>query len=357
MLRAGFELSGRITRTTGADPTVVVEREWLEERRFEPVATGTLVDGRFQLRVEAEPGLFVLRLGDARVSFVAGEQQRLQVEETSQGSLRVAGAPDQLLYAEYEAFRTASLAERVLRVREAIARARSAGLADEVSRLTEEEISGYQQHRRELVDFTLQRLGESPALYAASLRWEGDHRLAELAAVVHAYAGQHPELQISRRLLERIQRFQATAIGSVAPDLVGPGPDQLPVSLRELRGRVVLVDFWASWCAPCRSENRHHAELYRIYGDSGFEILAVSVDHDGRAWKAAIARDGAIWRQIGDLTGWKSPLAARYNVTALPASFLLDREGRIVAKDARGPVLVALLEKLLRPAKLAADGG
>jgi len=356
-LRADFELSGRITRPIGAESTVVVEREWLEERRFEPVATGAVRDGRLQLNVDAEPGLFVLRVGDARVSFVAGERQRLEVEETSRGNLRVTGGPDQLLYAEYEAFRTASLAERVLRVREAIARARSAGLAEEVTRLTEAEISGYQQHRRELVDFTLQRLGGSPTLYAASLRWEGDHRLTDLATMVRAYAGQHPDLQISGRLLERIRRFEATAIGSVAPDLVGPGPDQLSVSLRDLRGSVVLVDFWASWCAPCRSENRHYAELYRTYRDAGFEILAVSVDHDGRAWKAAIAKDGATWRQIGDLTGWKSPLAARYNVTALPASFLVDREGRIVAKDTRGPALVALLEKLLRPTGVAVDGG
>jgi len=357
VLRAGFELSGRITRSTGSGQTVVVEREWLEERRFEPVATGEVRDGRFQFRVEAEPGLFVLRVGDARVSFVASETDRLEVEETSPGNLRVSGGPDQRFYAEYEAFRTASLAERVLRVREAIARARSAGLADEVSRLTDAEIAGYQQHRRELVDFTLQRLGGSAALYAASLRWEGDHRLAELAALVHAYAGRHPTLAISQRLVARVQRFEATAIGSVAPDLVGPGPDQLPVSLQDLRGRVVLVDFWASWCAPCRSENRHYADLYRTYRDAGFEILAISVDHDGRAWKAAIAKDGASWRQIGDLTGWKSPLAARYNVTALPASFLLDREGRIVAKDTRGPALVALLERLLRPATLPTDGG
>ena len=105
---------------------------------------------------------------------------------------------------------------------------------------------------------------------------------------------------------------------------------------------ITLVDFWASWCGPCRLENRGYAELYERHRAAGFEILAVSVDHDARSWKAAIAKDGATWRHMADLTGWKSPLAARYSVTALPASFLLDREGRIVAKDVRGKALAAL---------------
>ena len=84
-------------------------------------------------------------------------------------------------------------------------------------------------------------------------------------------------------------------------------------------------------------------QLYERHRAAGFEILAVSVDHDARSWKAAIAKDGATWRHMADLTGWKSPLAARYSVTALPASFLLDREGRIVAKDVRGKALAALV--------------
>jgi thiol-disulfide isomerase/thioredoxin len=110
----------------------------------------------------------------------------------------------------------------------------------------------------------------------------------------------------------------------------------------------VLVDFWASWCAPCRSENRHYAELYGKFRGAGFEILAVSVDQDAAGWKAAIRKDGALWKHISDLSGWKSPLAARYGVTALPASFLLDRAGRIIAKDVRGPALAAAVEQALK---------
>jgi thiol-disulfide isomerase/thioredoxin len=141
----------------------------------------------------------------------------------------------------------------------------------------------------------------------------------------------------------RIALFRATAIGALAPALAGAGPDGFPMALASLRGRHVLADFWASWCGPCRTENRHYGELLNQWRAAGFEILAVSLDENAAAWKAATAKDRVTWPQISDLRGWKSPLALSYGVTTLPASFLLDPEGRIVAKDVRGKALDALL--------------
>jgi thiol-disulfide isomerase/thioredoxin len=152
-------------------------------------------------------------------------------------------------------------------------------------------------------------------------------------------------------MTERIARFRATALGAVAPALAGQTPDGTPLALADLRGKFVLVDFWASWCGPCRVENRNYVGLYQKYRARGFEIFAVSVDQNGAAWKAGIAKDQATWRHISDLTGWKSPLTAAYNVAALPASFLLDPSGKIVGKDLRGPALAARLEVLLSKAR------
>jgi len=346
-LHAAFELAGELPVSFGDGP-VVVQRESLEERGFTTVASGSLVNGRLQLRVDAEPGLFALRLGEAQVPFVAGDGQALRVSFVDGKGLQVDGGPDQALYAAYENFRTASLARGVLAVRAAIRAAGEAGNTAEVDRLTVEEVRAYREHRHELNDFTLEKLRGSPALYAASLRWDGDYRLDELAAVVRDYAERNPGSGIAQLMEARIARFRATAIGAVAPDLTGPSPTGGTVNLRDLRGRHVLVDFWASWCAPCRIENRHYAELHRRYRDAGFEILAVSVDQNGNAWKAAIAKDEASWLHLSDLSGWKSPLAAAYNVTALPASFLLDPEGRIIAKDLRGEPLAAALAARLK---------
>ncbi|MBL9194162.1 MAG: TlpA family protein disulfide reductase [Opitutaceae bacterium] len=347
-VRAAFELAGRIPESLRADGEVEVVRERIEERDTQPVAKGRLEAGVLALRVEAEPGLYRLRIGSQETPFVAGEGQRLVVGAADgDREVRLEGSPDHALFLAYEALRRASLRQHVLTVREAQQAARSRGDAAAVDRLTEAEVEGYRVHRRELIDFTLSRLAGSPALYAASLRWEGDYRLAELAAVVRDFVKTHPDWQISRRLESRVRGFESLALGAPAPELAGRAPDGSAVALSGLRGKVVLLDFWASWCGPCRSENRHYVELYQTHRDAGFEILAVSVDHDERGWKAAIAKDRATWRHLSDLVGWKSPLAATYQVTALPASFLIDREGRIVAKDLRGAALTQELKRQL----------
>lgn len=347
-VRAAFELAGRVPERLQADGEVEVVRERIEERDTEPVARGRLVAGVLTLRVEAEPGLYRLRIGSRETPFVVGEGQRLMVGAADgDREVRLDGSPDHALFLAYEALRSASLRQHVLTVREAQQAARSRGDAAAVDRLTEAEVEGYRVHRRELIDFTLSRLAGSPALYAASLRWEGDYRLAELAALVRDFVKTHPDWQISRRLESRVRGFESLALGALTPVLSGRAPDGSTVALSGLRGKVVLLDFWASWCGPCRSENRHYVELYQTYRDAGFEILAVSVDHDERGWKAAIAKDRATWRHVSDLVGWKSPLAAAYQVTALPASFLIDREGRIVAKDLRGAALTKELKRQL----------
>lgn len=98
---------------------------------------------------------------------------------------------------------------------------------------------------------------------------------------------------------------------SLAPPLAGPAPAGATLAVADLRGRHVLVDFWAAWCPPCRIENRRYVDLYRKYGDAGLEILVVSVDHQPAAWRNAIADDHATWRPISEVTGWRSPLAAK----------------------------------------------
>ncbi len=348
-LRAAFEISGELPAGFTAN-SVVILRESLEARNSTPVANTNIANGRFRLRVDAGPGLFNIEIGDARASFVAGDGQSLTVSNEG-NTLRIADSPDQKLFLAYEAFRAESLARQVTPARMAIASARTRGDEAEIARLTEQEVTGYNEHRRELNDFTLTKLRSSAALYAASLRWDGDYRLDELATAVADYARLHPAAEISRLMTERIARFRATALGATAPALAGQTPDGTPLTLADLRGKFVLVDFWASWCGPCRVENRNYAELYQKYRAAGFEIIAVSVDQNAPSWKAAIAKDQATWHHISDLTGWKSPLAAAYNVAALPASFLLDPTGKIVGKDLRGPALAARLETLLAKAR------
>jgi len=350
-LRATFDLTGDMLAEPAAS-AITISRESLETRSSAPVATLASPGRSFRLRVDSGPGLFTLEAGDQRPSFVAADGDTITVKLGPDGkSLNVTGGRDHELFVAYEIFRTQSFARLVTPARAAVAAAQGSAAPEEVERLTQREVDAYNAHRRELNDFTLTQLRGSAALYAASLRWDGDYRLDELATAVREYAAKFPAAEIGRRMVERVERFKATALGATPPALAGPAPDGATVTLASLRGRYVLVDFWASWCGPCRVENRNYANLYARYHSAGFEILAVSVDQNGPAWKAAIAKDNATWRHISDLKGWSTPLAAAYNVTALPASFLLDREGRIVARDLRGKALADRLESLLGTAK------
>ena len=137
-------------------------------------------------------------------------------------------------------------------------------------------------------------------------------------------------------------------IGGEAPDFAQNSPEGKKISLSSLRGKVVLVDFWASWCGPCRKENPHVKEIYSKYKDKGFEIYAVSLDNNKMQWEGAIAKDGLPWKHVSELKGWKGAVSRQYNVSSIPQTFLLDKEGRIVATDFRSNQLEGLLDGLLQ---------
>ena len=145
-----------------------------------------------------------------------------------------------------------------------------------------------------------------------------------------------------------VNRASSFMTGAVAPDFTQNSPDGKPIKLSELRGKVVLVDFWASWCGPCRRENPNVVKMYNKYKDQGFEILGVSLDKQKGAWLKAIKKDQLTWPHVSDLRGWKNEVAQLYSVTSVPATVLLDQEGRIIARNLRGPALEAKVGEVLR---------
>lgn len=144
----------------------------------------------------------------------------------------------------------------------------------------------------------------------------------------------------------KIKQIGQFMIGGVAPDFTQNTPEGEPFSLSSLRGKVVLVDFWASWCGPCRQENPNVVRLYDKYKSKGFDILGVSLDRDMTRWVQAIEKDGLQWHHISDLKGWQNEVAQLYNVTSIPHTILLDKEGRILARNLRGQALEKKLAEL-----------
>ena len=138
-----------------------------------------------------------------------------------------------------------------------------------------------------------------------------------------------------------------TAIGSLAPEIELTNPDGKVIKLSDYRGQYVLLDFWASWCRPCRGENPNLVADYAKYHSKGFEIFQVSLDKTKEAWVNAIAKDKLDWIHVSDLKYWDAAPAKLYNVRSIPASFLLDKEGKIIATNLRGSALGDKLSELL----------
>ncbi|TNF50164.1 MAG: AhpC/TSA family protein [Bacteroidetes bacterium] len=144
------------------------------------------------------------------------------------------------------------------------------------------------------------------------------------------------------------QEYQNSASGGkTAPEIALKNPMGITLKLSSLRGKYVLIDFWASWCGPCRKENPNVVRLYKKYKDKGFTIFSVSLDQDAQAWKAAIGADGLEWpNHVSDLLGWNSSMPALYGFNGIPHTVLIDKEGKIIATGLRGPTLEQKLVEL-----------
>lgn len=156
------------------------------------------------------------------------------------------------------------------------------------------------------------------------------------------------EAQIEQMNNPQLAMGSGTAPFEYAPEIVMNDRDGKPLSLSSLRGNVVLIDFWASWCKPCREENPNVVRMYETYKNKGFTVFSVSLDDNKESWLKAITADNLSWpNHVSDLTGWQSSAAVDYGVNAIPATFLIDGEGKVIGTNLRGPNLERKLQEIL----------
>ena len=173
----------------------------------------------------------------------------------------------------------------------------------------------------------------------------------DVARIQPIFAALNADLRntdIGKEIEQRIKAADITAIGAQAPAFSQNDVNGNPVSLASLKGKIVLVEFWASWCGPCRAENPNLKKQYGLYKEKGFEVISVSLDSDKGKWVDAIAKDGLPWLQVSDLKGWNNVVGRLYGVRAVPQSYLIDRDGKIIGNSLRGETLNAKLKEILK---------
>lgn len=215
------------------------------------------------------------------------------------------------------------------------------------------EIQGkFEKEERQLITKVKELLPEMgtsfAAVFAANNFISSQTDLPVLESLADRLQKENPSPKYAQAFIAGIKRIKGISVGDIAPDFTLDSPEGAKVSLSSLRGKYVLLDFWASWCGPCRRENPNVVKLYEQYKEKNFEIYGVSLDKDRDAWLKAIKDDNLTWVHGSDLKYWSSDVAVKYGINGIPATYLLDQDGRVIAKNLRGKALEQKLAEILK---------
>lgn len=358
---SGFEIKGNLSNSKGE----AIYLEKLSQQGVAAVDSATINEkGEFLMNhYSPSVGFYRLRISNANFAMlVLDSAQKVTVTADARdlgNTFNVDGSPDTKLFLEYnklaqgQKVRTDSLENifRTAMVTLKLDSLRADSLSKELQKPYEVMVAQYSV-------ILAKKIKENPSSFASimaiqQLRPEEyldiykilDKGLSEKYPDNKDIKSYHGMVQQAEMM---VQRTQAIKVGAEAPELILPMPNDKDFALSSLRGKVVLVDFWASWCAPCRKELPNVKRAYEKYKNKGFEILGVSLDKDRAAWLEAISKEGLTWPQVSDLKFWQSEACQIYAVQSIPYTVLIDKEGKIIATDLRGAELDKKLAEVLK---------
>ncbi|MFK7812614.1 MAG: thioredoxin-like domain-containing protein [Maribacter sp.] len=351
----GYTINGTLTGDL-EDGTKVFLKKQGENNQPVDVDTTEIKGGKFiftgQAGIPEVNYIFIDKLQGYTAIVIENGDIDITAQKDSLGLAKIEGTPQNELFSKYIA-KAQSMSKKAIAIQTDMQAANGnetalASLRDEMSDFQEEykgfEMDFIKANPNALISVLLLDKGIATRTIAPE----------EVQAIYDAFT---PEMKgtsaadkISKQLealKEKAERGKSTEVGVKAPEFTAPGVDGQQLALNDMLGKVTLVDFWAAWCRPCRAENPNVVAVYKKYHDKGLNIVGVSLDRKAEDWKKAIADDGLTWNHVSHVQYFNDPIAKMYNVDAIPAAFLLDENGVIVAKNLRGPALEAKVAELL----------
>lgn len=349
---AKSSISGEIKSLPKGVLQLILEEDINRKKRKVIAEIPIAGNGRFVFEKELPPGIYSLQINDKKSVMLAVEKDQNIVitgDAAGSGQLQVTGSEDAARLEAYEEFRKESLNRLVSSVRNQIKEFKEKGMPENDPKLLELatlEIENYVRHKDELIEFIKKEMGASVAIYATSIRWDGEKNIPFLIELAKQFEIAHPNTEIAARINEKVKALIANSIGGKAAEIKMPDKNGKIVPLSAINAKYILIDFWGSWCAPCRRESGLLGALYQKFKPEGFEIYGVGLETGKENWLKAIEQDRRIWTNVSTFQEFETPVTFDYAVTSLPANVLLDNRGIVIAKNLHGNDLKATVEKL-----------
>ena len=346
--QGGVEIKGKLTNSSG-------EKIYIDEltsASINPKDSAVLgADGLFQFKLKVpETGFYRLRLSDNNFALLLLDSDD-KIDFTADaksfsGTYKVKGSEksEKIALVNYVLQRNYMYGDSLKKI---YASYQGSPKADSVGRMLDMQYNQVRQSESLFLKKFIDENSGSLAALAVIDRLSSETDMEYYIKLDKSLFAKYPNSNYVKLFHTRVSEMNKLGIGTLAPDIALSTPDGKTVSLSSYKGKVVLVDFWASWCRPCRAENPNVVKAYHAFHAKGFDVLGVSLDKDKAAWQKAIADDHLSWTHISDLGMWSSSVVKLYNLTGIPFSVLLDKEGKIVAKGLRGEELESAIRKLL----------
>lgn len=306
-----------------------------------------LIQGKASKSIQLkEPGICILKGAKQQIILFLEDKEnvRVKIDTQKEPAYTVEGSKGSALFMEYVKDKQKLQKKYIAPLEKAFSEAST----DEArEKIYADYMAAQKLMEKELNQTALQKFGSSIALAFLVINWEDETDVAYMEEISKRLQQKFPNTQTSIYAQNRLASLKKFAIGATAPDISLPNANGETISLSSLKGKYVLIDFWAAWCGPCRQENPNVVAAYNKFKEKGFEIYGVSLDDNKDKWLKAIEKDGLQWVNVSDLEGWQSGVAKLYGVTAIPKNFLLDKQGKIIAKNLRGSALEAKLKELM----------